>query len=61
MFRKKIPHCKPWLSDFYMNYRKFIPKVLRPWIEQKIVFAIKSNVYDLYMSLGENCLPCRVQ
>ena len=57
MFSTKLPHRNPQLSDFYMNNRKFIPKVLRPWIEQKIIYAIRPDVYDLYMSLGENCLP----
>lgn len=40
-----------------MNFRKFIPKNLRPFLEQKIVYGISAKAYDLYMSLGENCLP----
>lgn len=57
MHIEKIHHWHPGFSDFYMNHRKFIPKMLRPWIEQQLVYAISPDAYDLYMSLGENCLP----
>ncbi len=52
-----ISHRNIRLSLFYMEYRKFIPKGLRPFIEQKIVYGISPNAYDFYMSLGEHCLP----
>ena len=54
---KTIPHRNIRLSLLYREYRKFIPKGLRPLFEQKIVYGINSKAYDLYMSLGENCLP----
>ena len=54
---KTITHQNVQLSLFYMSYRKFIPKGLRPLLEQKIIFGISPEAYDLYMSLGENCLP----
>ena len=40
-----------------MSYRKFIPKGFRPFIEQKVIYGICPEAYNLYMSLGENCLP----
>ena len=55
----KIPilHRNIHLSLCYMSSRKFIPKGLRPFLEQKIIYGISPKAYDLYMSLGENCLP----
>ena len=52
-----IPHRNLRLSLLYMSYRKVIPKGLRPFIEQKFIYQINPKAYDLYMSLGENCLP----
>ena len=54
---KRIPCRNPRLSFLYMKYRKFIPKILRSTLEQKIIFKLCPHAYDLYMSLGENCLP----
>ena len=54
---KTISHRNVRLSLLYMCYRKFIPKALRPFLEQRIVYGISPKAYDFYMSLGENCLP----
>ena len=55
--KKTIAHRNIRISLLYMNCRKFIPKGLRPFIEKNIVYGISDEAYDLYMSLGENCLP----
>ena len=44
-------------SLLYMRFRKFIPKGLRPFVEQKLIYGLSPHAFDLYMSLGENCLP----
>lgn len=54
---KTIAHRNVRLSCLYMKYRKFIPKGLRPILEQKFIYGISPQAYDFYMSLGENCLP----
>lgn len=57
---KRIPCRNRRLSFLYMQYRKLIPKVLRSTLEQKIIFKLSPQAYDLYMSLGENCLSANV-
>ena len=57
MRHQKILHRNIQLSLLYKKYRKFIPKALRPSIEQNFIYGISSKAYDFYMSLGENCLP----
>ena len=55
--KTRILHRNIRMSLWYMNNRKFIPKGLRPFLEQKVIYGISQKAYDLYMSLGENCLP----